>query len=115
MKLTHLLPFLGMLAIAACGGDSNDTSSKCKDSCDDVCDGQAAPTAADITNCKTQCDELQARADKSGCDSQLSKLFDCSALHGCDADFVSQCSSQSEAVDDCYDLYCRSNTSDPEC
>jgi hypothetical protein len=111
MKLRSL--FLGLFAIASCGGDSS--GDKCKDACTASCPGEVAPTAADITNCNTECDGIQARAEKSGCDDELGKLYDCSAKHMCSATFASDCNTQGTDVNQCFTVYCRSHTSDPDC
>ncbi len=114
MKSLHAIIIALLSAIAACS-DSDNVADKCKEQCPKVCPGESTPTAAQITNCENDCDELQTRADKRDCASQQAALYDCAAENGCKATFVADCREQSQALDTCNQTYCRSHTSDPDC
>lgn len=111
---TLFAAFIFLSAIAACS-DSDDVADKCKEQCPEVCPGAPARTPAQITNCETECDELQARAETRDCESEQAALYDCAAENQCKSTFVADCRTQSDALNTCNADYCRSHTSDPDC
>ena len=102
-----------LFAIAACSSDS--AGDECEKNCRATCEGEEAPSAAELTNCDSACNEIQTQAEKRACDDELSALFDCAAENQCKSTFAADCRSPSEELEACTLAYCRAHTSDPDC
>ncbi|MEZ0313017.1 MAG: hypothetical protein ACAI38_14675 [Myxococcota bacterium] len=113
MKLASLSA-IALFAIAACSS-SDSAGDKCKDNCRATCEGEEAPTAAELVNCDNECDAIQTRTEKQACEDELAALFDCAEENQCKATFAADCNEQSEELEACTLAYCRAHTSDPDC
>lgn len=112
--MRHLpLSILVLFAVAACSSDN--AGDKCKDNCRIACEGEQAPTGPALINCDTECDAIQARVEKRGCDGDLAALYDCAEQNQCKATFAADCRVQTDDLAACELAYCRANTSDPDC
>ena len=107
-----LMVTLGMLSLAACSGDS--FADKCKDGCETVCDGQTAPTAAEISECKTSCDKAAELNSKAGCEDEADKLASCGGDE-CSETSGDECNDEGQAYVSCIFAYCLAHADDAVC